>query len=320
MESNDHYVSQTYLRHFANPNGDIVPYYKNAQVVVGKPKRPKSICFETEGDTNKYFQNPRLLDEFLPAFENPWNNNIASLENGFLDKNIKFELAGYIAFLRSCSPTAKRLGQRMIAGAIEPMAYEIGLSGLDKADYLSDKDKLALRNAFHKREIEINIDRDFAHAQSMRALIGLLHRYYCSHWLVLINETNIPFITSDNPAILYYKDIHQQIAQTYLPFKPSMALLIAPDLDIARPNVEDVNRYDNSHNIFGVIKESCVNKFNEAIVKSAERLVLHQNKEDWLEQLVRQYSKWRVDTIVSRLPTNKGTMVIARLQPVERND
>jgi len=202
MGRNDHYVSQTYLRHFASPKGYLVPYYKNAQVVAGKPKRTKSICFETEGDTNKYFDNPRLLDEFLPAFENPWKNNIAKLENGVFDANTKFELAGYIAFLRSCSPTAKRLGQRMIAGALEPVAYEIGLSNLDKADYLSDEHKLALRNAFEKREIEIKIDREFAHAQGMRALIGMLYRYYCSHWLVLINETNIPFITSDNPAIL----------------------------------------------------------------------------------------------------------------------
>jgi hypothetical protein len=49
-------------------------------------------------------------------------------------------------------------------------------------------------------------------------------------------------------------------------------------------------------------------------------MVLHQNKEDWLEQLVRQYCKWRVDTIVSHLPTNKGTMVITRQQPVEIKD
>jgi len=113
----------------------------------------------------------------------------------------KFELAGYIAFLRSCSPTAKRLGQRMIAGALEPVAYEIGLSNLDKADYLSDEHKLALRNAFEKREIEIKIDREFAHAQGMRALIGMLYRYYCSHWLVLINETNIPFIIQQSYSI-----------------------------------------------------------------------------------------------------------------------
>ena len=48
MARNDHYVSQTYLRGFVGPTGDIVPYYKNAHVIVGKPKKTKSICFETK--------------------------------------------------------------------------------------------------------------------------------------------------------------------------------------------------------------------------------------------------------------------------------
>jgi len=99
-----------------------------------------------------------------------------------------------------------------------------------------------------------------------------------------------------------------------------MALLIAPDLDINRPNFEDVKRYSNNKDVFGVIKQSYVNTFNEATVKSAERIVLHQKKEDWLVRLVLQFSKWRVEAIVSHLPTERGTMIITRQQPIERND
>ncbi len=316
----DHYISQAYLRLFVGADGNLVPYYKNDSVIVGKPKRPKSICFETEGDTNKYFENPRLLDKFLPAFENHWGNNIIKLERGVLDANTKYELAGYIAFLRSCTPTAKRFNQKSIAGDIEPLFYKIGLSTLDNADYLSDEDKLTLRNAIQKKEIEIKIDREFAHAQGIRALEGMINTYYCSYWLVLINRTDIPFITSDNPAILYYQNMQQQIAQTYtyVPLKPSIALLIIPDLDMARASLEDVKRYSNSEDRFGVIKKSYVKKFNEAIVKSAERIILHQKKEDWIEQLVRKYSKWRVDAIVSHIPTGRGFMTITRQQPVKR--
>ena len=194
------------------------------------------------------------------------------------------------------------------------------LTTLDKADYFSAKDKLTLRNKILNTEEILKIDRDFAHAQSMRTLEGVIHTYYCSRWLVLINETNIPFITSDNPAILYYQDMQQQIAQTYVPLKPSMALLIAPDLDYCRANFEDVKRYNNSKDRFGIIKQSYVKKFNEAIVKSAERIVLHQKKEDWLEQLVRKYGKWRVDAIVSHIPTDRGIMTITRQQLVKRKD
>jgi len=171
MTRKDHYVSQTYLRLFVGPKGNLVPYYKNTRAIVGKPKKPKSICFETEGDTNKYFEDTRLLDKFLPAFENSWKNNILKLERGVLDANKKYELAGYIAFLRSCTPTAKRFGQQSIAGVVDPVAYKVMLSTLDKADYLSDKHKLTLRNAIQNKEIEIKIDREFAHAQGMRTII-----------------------------------------------------------------------------------------------------------------------------------------------------
>ncbi len=320
MASKDHYVSQTYLRLFVGPNSELVPYYKNARVIVGRPKRPKSICFEVEGDTNKYFENPRILDVFLRAFEKPWVDNVIKLERGFLDANTKYELAGYIAFLRACTPTAKRFGQQSIGGLVEPVAYKVMLSTLDKADYLSDKDKLILRDAIHNKKIGIQIDREFAHAQGMRALEGAINRYYCSHWLVLINESDVPFVTSDNPSILYYMDTQQQIADTYVPLKPSIALLITPNLDMGYPTFEDVKRYRVGGDRFAVIKRSYVEKFNEAIVKSAERIVLHRKKEDWLEQLVRRYSKWRVEAIVSHIPTDRGVMTITRQQPVERKD
>ena len=298
-----------------------MPYYKNARVITGKLKKPKSICFETEGDTNKYFDNPRLLDEYLPLFENRWNNNISKLENGVLDQDAKYELSGYIAFLRSCSPTAKRLGQKTIADAIEPIAYKIGSESLDKAGYLNDEHKLSLCNAFQKREMEAEIEvaREFAHAQGIRALLSMLYRYYCSRWKVFINKTNIPFITSDNPAIQYRHDIHQQMPHTYVPLKPSMALLIVLDSDIARPDFEDVKRYDINDSM-GVVKRSDINRFNEALVKSAERIVLHQKREDWLIQLVRQFSKWRVESVPRHLTTDSGTTTITGQWPIEIKD
>jgi hypothetical protein len=162
------------------------------------------------------------------------------------------------------------------------------LSTTDNATYLSDKDKSILREVILKRERGPDIEREYAHAQCMVSLDKATYRYYCWPWMIIINETNIPFITSDNPAILYYRDIQQQIAQTFIPLKPSMALLITPDLDMYNPTIEEVKEYSNSKNGFGFIEQSYVkyiNEFNESIIKSAEKIILHKKKEDWLEQL-----------------------------------
>jgi hypothetical protein len=71
------YVAQTYLRSFTDGKGFLTPYFKNGHVIIGKKKTPRQVCYETDGDSNQYFDNPRILDEYLPHIENPWADNVA---------------------------------------------------------------------------------------------------------------------------------------------------------------------------------------------------------------------------------------------------
>ena len=238
MARDDHYVSQAYLRGFVGPTGDIVPYYKDAQVIVGRPKKPKSICFETEGDRCKYLPEPRAVDRFLPVFENRWKSNVAEVKNRRLDPNVRLELCGYIAYLRTCNPAAKRLGQQMIAGTLQPIAYREMMRDLDTDTTLAAEPKIRLREAIQDKKISIKIDREFAHAQNLAALIGILSRIYCSYWLVMVNDSDIPFITSDNPAILYRTHRDQRSAGMYVPLTPEIALLVSPDSDAGKPDLD----------------------------------------------------------------------------------
>lgn len=314
----DHYVAQAYLRQFASENGDLFPYYKKGHVVIGKSKKTKSICFEASGDTNQYFQNPRILDQYLATFENLWPNNVDKLEKHYLDGNTKYEIAGYIAFLRACNPTAKRLGQKALSGALEPLAYNIMSSKLEEYEGLSSETKTLISNAINEKKITLDIDREYAHAYGIKSLIDTLHRFYCSPWLVLKNNTNIPFITSDNPATLYYKDNNPQFANIYVPIKPSLAILISPDISIQRPNHDDVVKYTNEQDRFATIKQSYVKLFNKLVVKSAEKLVLHKTSEGWIEQLVLKYKNWRMETVVDHLPTDNGIIIISRQRQIEK--
>ncbi len=69
----DHYVAQTYLRHFADPGG-MLHVYRKAD---GKCWRrsPKSVCNEWDGDLIRDFlKNECLLGEYRAIFEPPWND------------------------------------------------------------------------------------------------------------------------------------------------------------------------------------------------------------------------------------------------------
>ena len=200
MPQDDHYVAQTYLKNFTDEAGCLTPYYKNAHVIIGKQKSPKQVCFETDGDSNSYFDNPRVLDEYLPHIENPWAENIAKLASGDVDADCKYEIGAYIAFLRSCTPTAKRLGAKAISANMQPLVDKTLAEHFHELGETTDEVRSSIQKAINESEIRAVVDEEYVHAISIQHLIHSAYKFYCSHWLVLVNETGIPFITSDSPA------------------------------------------------------------------------------------------------------------------------
>ncbi|MHA2039252.1 MAG: DUF4238 domain-containing protein [Promethearchaeota archaeon] len=317
MKSSDHYVAQTYLKKFVNEKGDICPYYKKGHIIIGKPKKPKAICFETNGDTNKYFPDPRILDQYLPEFKNTWSENIDKIDSQRLDGDTKYKIAGYIAFLRACTPTAKRLGQESISGVIKPFANKFMKSSLDKNETLSTNTKALLNRVITEDQMVLDVDKEFAHALGIESLVSVLNQLYCSCWLVLKNKTNIPLITSDNPTTLYYPDSKPQFAHIYIPVKTDLAILISPDLSIMQAEHKDVLNYPNENDRFGTIKKNYVKIFNTLVVKGAEDIVLHSSIEEWLEKLVQKYRNWIIESHIVHLQTESGYITMLRQRPVE---
>lgn len=311
----DHYVSQTYLRKFVGADGTLIPYYKERQVVVGRAKSPKSLCYEADGDSNPYFEDSRILDEFLPVLENAWSKNVDNLEQGYMEENLRCQVSGYIAFLRYCNPTMIRLGKKSIEGILQPLVDEAGKTIIENESSKNMGTESLLRSLFKKGEIRIDVDPKFAHAHGVWSLLDTLKRLYCSPWKVFINETDTPFITSDYPATLWYPLENVQVAHTYVPISRTCAIVIATDEYAMASLSEGELRYDPDQDTFGVIKQAYVEKFNRLIIKSAENVVLHQNTEAWLEELVRKYRAWRMEATVT--PAPDGHLTIIQIRPKE---
>ena len=110
--SNDHYVAQTYLRHFADSERMLHVYWK----ADGQYRRrsPKSVCHEWDGDLIRDFvKDENLLGTYRGMFEPRWNDAITDLENGVCDAAVKMAIAGYWANLLVCTPAWTRLGIKM---------------------------------------------------------------------------------------------------------------------------------------------------------------------------------------------------------------
>ncbi len=318
MPQDDHYVAQTYLRQFSDNDGYLIPYYKNGYVVVGKKKSPRQICYESDGDSNTYFDNPRILDEYLPHIETPWAENIEKLASGDADVDCKYEIGAYIAFLRSCNPTAKRLGTKAISGMLQPFVDKTLAEYFHELGETTNEVHSAVEKAINDREISAVVDEEYVHAISIQNLIQAAYKLYCSQWLILINETRVPFITSDNPASLYYVEPTSQYSAVFVPLSPSLGVLIKPDFNIDRPTINDVKNYMHEGDDYAHPKENFVNKLNELTARSAENIVLHSVENEWVEELVSNNKEWKVENQTLKLPHENGVYIVSR-QSIYKN-
>src|SRR5664279_1434185 len=105
----DHFLAQTYLKHFAGCDGRLHVYRKSNGRYISRS--PKKICHERNGDIIKGFlSRPNLLGEYRKIFEPVWNLAIKPLRSGRLCPAEKMVIAGYCANLLVCTPTSRRIG------------------------------------------------------------------------------------------------------------------------------------------------------------------------------------------------------------------
>ncbi len=112
----DHYVPQTYLKHFCDDQNDpnfVWRYWKN-NPHKQNPKTHgrvsyKGLCSTEGGDYNPHFLDNRPLDEYFKLIENPYNEALRSFENGDYNVDAKVCIARNVARMRIWSPKRKGL-------------------------------------------------------------------------------------------------------------------------------------------------------------------------------------------------------------------
>ena len=107
----DHYVAQTYLRAFTDPQStDRVHAYRKSDSGYFSPS-PAAVCKTLNWDqTTKFLSPPDALGQWLKKFEPHWAEAVARLSDthhlSFADKYV---IAGYWAYLSTCTPAWQRV-------------------------------------------------------------------------------------------------------------------------------------------------------------------------------------------------------------------
>lgn len=300
----DHYVAQTYLRAFGlADNPDLVNVVRKSNLSRQNAIPIKSICYGVDWSTTEYIpDNPRAVEDYLKLFEPKWAECVKSIQEDTYTATTKYLMAGYLAYLRACTPGAVRLGSLHLSDIVQDLYNKLEGKELANPD---SKYRDVIETIRKHGGVEVEIKKSFPKAMGINSLINIQKVLATSPWIVFKNETETQFVTSDNPVCLQYWATAQ--CDFYCPLNPRLAIVIRPLRDMA-PREGDR---------LGSLKPEGVNILNRLMVQSTEDKVIF-NEHSGIEDLVKEYQDWRVELQTLHLPVEKGKLIIHQQRPVKR--
>ncbi len=332
--SQDHYVPQTYLERFIDPNkpGHVRLYSKSKQFCV--PATPEKICREFDGDSNFCFSNPRVLDSILHEIEPKWNWALDELERGNITGDMLLIIATNIARFRSCTPTRKRLAKSMLENDLESLRPYMAEWVKRTSEQHEDLEELI--NGLLDSNIKLSVDQDLGHAFAIQNVVKVGLAYTISDWCILRNDTLIPFITSDNPGILINLPSHLP-SPIYVPLTPKHAILIfvnpknpdihsllelleKKDIGVSELN-ENLTKFSKNRSIQNLkATDITVEMVNHEIVKFAEDKIIANVEAEWIKKMVKEYKNWEVQSLCKKVLDGEKEAIFQYTEQVVLND
>jgi hypothetical protein len=118
----DHYVSQVHLRNFYSPAlGERLYAIRKSDGRAFTPNS-ESVCRIEDGSTNAYLKNDRLVEEFLKTIEPKYNAAIRQLAVGEPNPGNIYVIAGFAAYIVTCSPAGMRIQAAPLKAMLESTA------------------------------------------------------------------------------------------------------------------------------------------------------------------------------------------------------
>ena len=225
----DHYVSQVHLRNFYSPSlGELMHAVRKSDLKQFQCNS-RSVCRIEQGSTNAYLDNERAIEEFLKVVEPQYNAAVAKLREGRPDTESVFAIAGFAAYVASCSPAAMRIHSEPIAKAVHTTAEILEKKGLLPPPPAS-LGAGSLSEMLDDGRVAAKIDPKFPQAFGISSIIKRTALFGNAAWEVLFNdESGSPFFTSDYPIALEAVS-GSRVPNWIVPLTPTVALRFIPDL------------------------------------------------------------------------------------------
>ncbi|NTW53196.1 MAG: DUF4238 domain-containing protein [Chlorobaculum sp.] len=302
----DHFVSQVHLKHFYSPLlGNRMYALRKSDLKVFTPDA-YSICRTPDGSTNTYLQEERAIEDFLKSIEPKYNKALANIVTDSVDRESIYVLAGFIAYIITCSPAGMRIHSEPFTVSIEETGRILDASGMIPPPP-PELGANSLTELLERGTVYAEIDPKYPQAVGISSILELTNSHGNSSWEILINDhRDSPFFTSDYPVAIE-KTSDLRILNKIIPLSPSVAVRIRLDI------LQDTSNLDLSFPRFRhkvrrpQLQE--ISKINTMIVRCAETTVFFRDNHDWVQRFVRKHSRFRIEPRTQRMPYPGGAVL-----------
>lgn len=306
----DHYIPQVHLKNFySTALGELMYAIRKTDLKTFTPKS-YAVCRIMNGSTNTYLREERKIEDFLKKIEPNYNVALDKLRAGKIDNDCIYTIAGFVAYVNSCSPASMRIqsvplkniveitGSMMEKqGAIPPPPPELGCT--------------TLTEALRKGVVKVEIDPKYPQSIGIESILKMTATFGNFKWEILHNDSgNSPFFTSDFPVAIEETD-DPRVVNRIVPLAPDIAIRIVPD-----PTIDPIDRKNLFFPKFNYrnrkISHKDVIDINRLIVRCAEELVFYRDDYPWIKPFVTKNRYYRVEGLTSRSATpTGGTLLVA---------
>jgi hypothetical protein len=309
----DHYVSQVHLRRFYSPAlGNRMYAIRKTDLKAFTPDS-QSVCRIMDGSTNAYLREDRAVEEFLKTIEPNYNAALDKLIAGNIDQECIYTIAGFIAYVITCSPAGMRTQSGPMKDVVETEYSIIEAQGLLPPPP-PELAGASLTELLRSGAVKVTIDPKYPQAIGISSILRFTALFGNFKWEVLRNDFNdSPFFTSDFPAAIE-KTNNPRIVNRIVPLAPNLALRVKPDITLARrPSDFSFSNFDYCTHKIGRAE---LVKLNSLIVRCAEETVFYRDDHPWVQPFIAKNRHYRIEPQTQKISVRSGTLHISTLRVV----
>lgn len=316
----DHYVSQVHLRKFYSPALGNRMYATSKADLKAFTPNSESVCRVMDGSTNAYLLKDRVIEDFLKTIEPNYNPALEKLTAGKVDSNCIYTIAGFVAYVVTCSPAGMRIQSMPLKRMVEHEAVVMDAQGAFPPSP-AVLGGASLTDLLRDGSVEFAIDPKYPQSIGITSILNFIDIFGNCEWEILQNDfKDSPFFTSDFP-IAIEKTSDPRVLNKIVALAPNLAVRIKPDISRDRTQID-----------FTFSKFTCLNrnighgdvvKINTLLVRCAEETVFYRDNHPWVQAFIRKNQHYRIETCSKELKTATGTLlfstqsVVAIVPPVE---